>query len=174
VDADPGQTRTGNIVGTPSYMPPEQARSEKVLTTAVDVYSLGAVLYELLTGRPPFRAETPLDTVLQVLDRDAGTATQAQSRDQPGLGNNLLEVSGEEPTSGMDRRRRWRKTWNAGRGTSRFGHDQWAIASGLWRWCRRNRAIASIGNWIGPRAAGWIFISAMLAIFGSRRWQSRS
>ncbi len=69
LEGDNGLTGSGQIMGTPSYMAPEQAAASKQLTTATDVYGVGAALYETLTGQPPFRGPSPLETLMEVLEK---------------------------------------------------------------------------------------------------------
>ncbi|MCA9038446.1 MAG: protein kinase [Planctomycetaceae bacterium] len=78
-------THTGAIVGTPSYMSPEQASSNPVITVATDIYSLGAILYELLTGTPPFKGTNAIETLLQVREGTVERPGQRSPRVDPDL-----------------------------------------------------------------------------------------
>lgn len=78
-------TRSGSVMGTPNYMSPEQASGSKDMSTATDIYSLGAIMYELLTGKPPFASSSTLETLMKVVNDEAIKPTAIQSSVDRGL-----------------------------------------------------------------------------------------
>jgi tetratricopeptide (TPR) repeat protein/tRNA A-37 threonylcarbamoyl transferase component Bud32 len=138
-------TVSGTILGTPSYMPPEQAagRVEDVAVPS-DVYSIGAILYELLTGRPPFRAANAVETLKQVLDAEPVSPRLLNPSLPVDIETICLKCLQKEPAA------RYASAQELADELERFLAGEPILArpigraARLWRWCRRKPKIAAL------------------------------
>jgi WD40 repeat protein len=140
-----GVTSSGAVLGTASYMPPEQARGElNRIGPAADVYALGALLYELLTGRPPFQGASAAETTLQVLTEDPVSPRRLQPRLPRDLETICLKSLEKKPE------RRYASAKALADDLARFlaGEPTEARPTGAWerglKWARRRPAVAAL------------------------------
>jgi WD40 repeat protein len=148
--SDAELTVTGQVLGSPNYLPPEQASATRgPIGARTDIYALGAILYHLLTGRPPFAAETITDTLQQVMNIEPVSPRLLNPSVPKDLETICLKCLEK------DAGRRYASAQALAQELNRFLHDEpirarpIGAAARLWRWCRRKPALASLSGAVG-------------------------
>jgi eukaryotic-like serine/threonine-protein kinase len=145
-DEDQELTRSGEAMGTPSYMPPEQFGDAASATARSDIYSLGATLYHLLSGRPPFKAATSMATMQQVLNVEPVALRELNPEVDKDLETICLKCLEKEPA------RRFQTAAEVADELKRFLNGEPILSrplsrsERLWRWRRRNPVVASLSG----------------------------
>jgi WD40 repeat protein len=171
-DGPDGSTRSRVVVGTPSYMAPEQARGQsRDVGPACDIYALGAILYELLVGRPPFQGESDLEALLQVQSDEPVPPARLRPRTPRDLQTVCLKCLRKEPD------RRYQSAGALADDLRRFlaGVPIHARAAGpverLRRWCRRSPMLATATGLAVSALAAVVALAFSLAYQQSRSAQ---
>jgi serine/threonine-protein kinase len=164
LEDESGQTVSGTVLGTPSYMSPEQAEGEiQKVGPLADVYSLGAVLYEMLTGRPPFRGTKMLDTLQMVRTREPVAPCELQPKVPGDLETICLKCLQKDPA------RRYTSAAALAEDLRRYLAGEPILARPVgaferfWRWCRRNPRVAALSTAVVLLLIVWAATSSSLA-----------
>ena len=174
IEGDSGLTGSGQIMGTPSYMPPEQAGGQRgEVGPAADVYALGATLYALVTGRPPFQASTAMDTVLMVIGDEPVPPRRLNASIPLDLETICLKCLEKEAG------KRYASAAALGADLRRFLNDEPISARPVsavertWRWCRRRPVIAGLGATVASLVLFVAIAGPLVALSQSRlRYQA--
>jgi WD40 repeat protein len=174
LDHDTGFTFASSVLGSPNYMAPEQASGKvRQLSTAVDVYGLGAILYHVLTGVPPFQSKTPIDTLRQVIDRDPAPPRSIKPEIDVDLETIALKCLRKEPAGRYGTAEEMAQDlerWLDGQPILARPLGPWATA---WRWSRRHPAAATLGAALVLSLAA-IVVGTSLAAVRIRRAEEKS
>jgi len=164
MDSGDRLTATGEVMGTPHYMAPEQARGDKDLGPLADVYALGAILYETLTGRPPFRGESSLETIFKVVHDEPVPPRRLQPKVPLDLETIALKCLEKDP------KRRYASAEKLAEDLQRYLNREPILARPIgavergWKWAQRKPALAALSaavvvamllGFIGVSGAAW-------------------